>query len=492
MKPKTILILSLLTANIFALFYLLFLGYHNNLLLDDYGLIISVKERGFAVIKEMYSNWMGRFGYFTISCFLLKIAYPLNNLLLLTILQLLIGYGCFYLLIRLIFSQLSKSFILLISVTAVHLAILGLLEFCTFYWICASPYVTLVPITALLIYGTFNTKLNIYITVSLILISSFIVGGGLETYSPLVALCLGIVFLYRLIKNGWKSVFHQRLDRQLIASLLLLGIFCLLMIIAPGNNVRMSADSPSQATGLFLILSTGSALFKFLFAIGSKLLYFIAAFPLFYWIGYRLQQKNIALSCKYANKKYFIISCFLLLIFLYIGLLPQIYVYAGFLIPSLRPYSYTSFVMIAFFGYWGVLFGYKQHHKKIVVITVFASCLYITGVSAWRMSDDFHSAGTYHKEIENRRLQLLKLKEEGYSGIAYIEPVRIENEQLSLYSRSWNFVRKKLNRKQDEDGLAQSAFPYEKFSLSAENPQDWRNQFLKKYFDVQFDILARE
>jgi hypothetical protein len=318
------------------------------------------------------------------------------------------------------------------------------------------------------------------------------VGGGLETYTPVVIFCFGLVLLYRLIKNGWKSIFNQRVNRQLIATLFLLGIFFLFQIIAPGNKVRMIADSPSQATGLFLILSTGSALLKFLFAIGSKLLYFIAAFPLFYWIGYCLQQKNIVLSCKYASKKQFIISCFLLLIFLYIGLLPQIYVYAGFLIPSLRPYSYTSFVMIAFFGYWGVLFGYKQHHKKAVVITVLASCLYITGISAWRMSEDFHSVKTYHKEIENRHLQLLKLKEEGYKGTAYIEPVRIENEQLSLYSRSWNFVRKKLNRKQDEEGLVQSTFPYEKFSLSAENPQDWRNLFMKNYFDVPFDILSAE
>jgi hypothetical protein len=492
MKPKNILILSLLTANIFALFYLLFLGYHNNLLLDDYGLIISVKERGYAFIKDMYYNWQGRFGFLAISCTLYKIVIPLNNLLPITLLQLLIGYGCFYLLIQYIFKQLNKGFILLITVTAVHLAILGLLEFCTFYWLCTSPYIVLIPLTALLIYATFNTKLNLYIAVPLILISSFIVGGGLETYTPVVILCFGLVLLYRLIKNGWKSIFKQRVNRQLIATLFLLGIFFLFQIIAPGNKVRMSADSPSQATGLFLILSTGSALLKFLFAIGSKLLYFIAAFPLFYWIGYRLRQKNIVLSCKYANKKYFIISCFLLLVFLYIGLLPQIYVYAGFLIPSLRPYSYTSFVMIAFFGYWGVLFGYKQHHKKVVVITVLASCIYITGVSVWRMSEDFHSARAYHKEIENRHLQLLKLKEEGYKGIAYIEPIRIENEQLSLYSRSWNFVRKKLNRKQDEEGLVQSAFPYEKFSLSAENPQDWRNQFLKKYFDVPFDILSAE
>jgi hypothetical protein len=108
------------------------------------------------------------------------------------------------------------------------------------------------------------------------------------------------------------------------------------------------------------------------------------------------------------------------------------------------------------------------------------------------MSEDFYSARTYHKEIENRHLQLLKLKEEGYKGIAYIEPVRIENEQLSLYSRSWNFVRKKLNRKQDEEGLVQSAFPYEKFSLSAKNSQDWRNLFMKNYFDVPFDILSTE
>jgi hypothetical protein len=343
-----------------------------------------------------------------------------------------------------LFQQINKGFIFLISVTTVHLTILGLLEFCTFYWVCASPYVTLIPITALLIYAIFNTKLNIYITAPLILISSFIMGGGLETYTPLLILCLGIVFLYRLTKNGWKSIFNQRLDRQLIAALFLLSIFCLIMILAPGNKVRMDAASPMPATGLTLIVKTGTALIKFLFAVGSKLLYFIAAFPLFYWIGYLLQRKKVVLFCKYANKKYFIISCILLLFFLYVGLLPQIYVYCGYLIPSLRPYSYTSFVMIAFFGYWGVFAGYKQHHKKILFTTVLVSCLCIIGVSSWRMSRDFHSVIAYHEAIEKNHEQMLKLKKEGYEGIAYIEPIRIENEQLSLYSRSWNFVRKKF------------------------------------------------
>ncbi|MDR2621810.1 MAG: hypothetical protein LBC48_04420 [Dysgonamonadaceae bacterium] len=492
MKTRKILIGSLITANIVVLIYLLFLGYHNNLLLDDYGFVTSIKERGYAFIKDMYYDWQGRFGFLTISCTIYKIVTPLSNLLPVTLLQLLIGYACFYLLIQFIFNQLNKLFILLISITAVHLAILGLMEFCTFYWICTAAYIMLIPITALLVYAVFNTKLNIYIAIPLILFTSFLVGGGLETYTPVVIFCLGLVLLYRLIQNGWKSIFNQRLDRQLIAVLILLSIFFLLQLIAPGNKVRMSVDSQVQATGLTLILKTGSALFKFLFAVGSKLIYFIAAFPLFYWIGYRLQQKKVVISCKYAQKKYFIISCFLLLLFLYIGLLPQIYIYAGYLIPSLRPYSYISFVMVAFFGYWGVLSGYKQHHKKLLFTTVLLSCICIAGVSAGRMSRDFHSAAAYYKEIENRKEQIVKLKKEGFEGTAYLEPVRIENEQLSLYSKSWNFVRKKLNHKQYEEGLVQSAFPYEKFSLSAEDPGDWRNQFLKKYFDVQFDILSTE
>jgi hypothetical protein len=492
MKTNKILIFSLLIVNVFVLYYLLYLGYYNNLLLDDYNFISSIKERGFLAVKDLYFNWTGRYGFVLISNTLYHIYLWTNNLFILTLIQLIIGYGCFYLLFRFLFRQINKGFIFLICVTVVHLAILGLLEFCTFYWVCASPYVTLTPITALLIYAVFNTKLNIYITAPLILITSSIVGGGLETYTPLLILCLSIVFLYRLTKNGWKSIFNQRLDRQLIAALFLLGIFCLIMILAPGNKVRMNVDSPAQATGLTLIVKTGTALIKFLFAVGSKLLYFIAAFPLFYWVGYLLQQKKVVLSCKYASKKYFIISCFLLLLFLYAGLLPQIYIYSGYLIPSLRPYSYTSFVMIAFFGYWGVLSGYKQRHKKVLLITVLVSCLCIIGVSSWRMHRDFHSVVAYHDAIEKRHEQILKLKEEGYKGVAYIEPVCIENEQLSLYSRSWNFVRKKFNRKQDEEGLVQSSFPYEKFSLSAEDTKNWRNQGMKKYFELQFDIVSKE
>jgi hypothetical protein len=482
MKTKKILILSLITANIFALVYLSFLGYYNSLLLDDYGYMSAIKEKGFAFVLDMYWRWQGRFGTVIINCILFKIAASLNNLLPLTILQLLLGYGCTYLLLRFIFDKLSKRFIFLISVTVFNLGILGLLEFSTFYWICASPYVTLVSLTIALIPAIFDMKLNKYIAIALIIILSLLVGGGLESYTPIVILCLGIVFLYRLKNIGLKSIVKQRIDRQLITALVLLSIFCLLMIIAPGNKVRMSVDSQVQTTGFTLLIKTGIALIKFLFAVGSKLIYFILSFPLFYWIGYLLQQKKVLLPCKYVSGKYFIISCFLLLFFLYIDVLPIVYI-MSVLIPSLRPYSYISFVMIAFFGYWGVMLGYKQHHKKILVTTLLASCLCIIGISGWRMYEDFHNAAFYHEEIEKRQLQVLKIKNEGYEGVAYLEPVRID-DKLSLYSVSWNFVKKKLNIHPEQEGLIQTSFPYEKFSLSADSIGDWRNQQMKQYFDV--------
>jgi hypothetical protein len=490
MKTKKILVLSLLIANVPVIFYLLFLGYYNSLFLDDYGFSVAVKERGLALVKDMYFNWQGRYGILIISCFLFKIAQLFGNLLPLTIFQLLLGYGCFYLLLHSIFDKLGKSFIFLIAVTCFHLAILGLLEFSTFYWVCASPCITLISLTALLIYAVFNTHLNKYLSCALIIISSFFVGGGFEIYSPLVILCLGIVLLCRLKKSGWKSILKRRTDRQLIAALFLLSVFFLIQILAPGNKIRMAVDGHIQS-GLPLILKTGKSLIKLQFAIGSKLLYYIASIPLFYWIGYQLQQKKISLPCKYAGRKYFIISCLFLLLFLYIALLPQIGV-VGALTPSLRSFSYVSFVIIAFLGYWGVLSGYKQYHKKIMQTTVLASSLCIIGMSCWLISRDCRRVANYHAEIEKRHAQILKLKEEGFTGVAYIEPARIENDQLSLYSVSWNFVREKLKHDPTERGLIQTDFPYEKFSLSTNNPSDWRNQLLKSYFDVQFNIFCSE
>jgi hypothetical protein len=490
MKTKKILILSLIIANIFALVYLLFLGYYNSLLLDDYGMIDAVKEKGVNFILDMYLRWLGRFGAYTINYVLFKIAPLLNNLLPLTILQLVLGYGCVYLLLRFVFDALNRSFVFLLSVTIFNLGVLGLLEFSTFYWVCASGYVTIASLTIALIPAVFDQKINKYIALVLILILSYFVGGGLETYTPLVIIGLGIVFLYRLKIIGLKSILRRRLDRQLIAALVLLSIFCLLMIIAPGNKVRMGADSQVQTTGFPLLMKTGFALIKFLFAVGSKLIYFIASFPLFYWAGYQLQQKKFVLSCKYASKKQFIISCVLLLLFLYVAVLPIVYI-MSVLIPSLRPYSYISFAMIAFFGYWGVMLGYKQHHKKILITTLLASCICIIGVSCWRMNRDFHDAVYYHNEIENRLSQIQKLKDEGYEGVAYIEPIRA-GDKLSLYSASWNFVKEKLKIHPEQEGLIQSSFPYELFSLSADSVGDWRNQQMKQYFDVQFDILSKE
>jgi len=490
MSKNRLPIVLLVIADLCSLVYLLGIGYFNNLLVDDYLFAAHVEKGGIiGFVVDMYNTWQGRFGSFLMSSVFLKLSTHLSNLLLITIIQLLLGYTCFYLFIRLFFKKHKPWLLWLISVFVINISLMSLFEISTFYWLCASTYILLIFLTFLLVWFIFNPNIKNYFAYTSILVLSILIGGGAETYTPLVIMVLGIIGIFRFLKQGYRNFFSGEINIRLSITVILLGVFFIIMLIAPGNKVRMNYVVTElhfiHPTGFAMILKTFRAMINLLFLLASKGIYYIIVFPVFFWLGSKVEKTPLDVSI--FGKKNMIgkisLSILILFAFLWISLLPGVYAIND-LMPQ-RSLCYVSFTMILFFAYWGVVFGMNfpmKRNMETVLVSVF---ILVIGMSAYFSIVDIQKCKKYNTDISIREKHLLYLQSDGFKGIALVKPIYIGGT-LSGYSKLWNLV---VGNYKTEKKISQIYFPYEQFSLST-NAKEWRNQGFKDYLKLDFDVVC--
>jgi len=480
-KNKTAFIL-LLGANISVIVYLLGLGYYNSLLLDDHLFFSSIERQGVvSFIIDMYNTWQGRFGSFMISSLIFKIASNVDNLIYVTIFQLIVGTLSVWLFLRLFLKSFNTTLLLLIASLSVNLSILSLFEFSTFFWVCATGYITLIFLTFLFIWVIFQNSLNSYIAYILIFILSIIIGGGAEIYTPLVIMCLGVYGLYTLHHEKLRNYLLKSQNIRLTIALALLCVFFIVQLVAPGNDIRMKSVTNIHPTGLQLIIRTTIEMSGFVFLIISKLGYYILSFLIFYWVGYIQFKYGIIYSFVYKLKfKHFIYSIFLLLLFFWIAIMPGVYAMNALMFP--RSLSYVSFIMVFFFGGWGLVLGNKFNIERLAISFLWLTSTLIFVISILFCNMDFSKAKFYQTEINTRNEQLKDLQEKDFKGIATVKAITI-SPTISIFAKSFNYVFEGRLRP-----LKKKYFPYEIYSISPDY-LDYRNQGLKDYLKLDFEIV---
>lgn len=344
--------LFILLASVVSTIYLLMLGRYNVLIVDDYLFASKLKEVGiFDFVLGMYNHWQGRYGSFILSAFFYLVGE--KYLWLSTILQLVIGYfsfGCFLKL----FLKNNLFLRTVVTVVFVNMTIMSLFEISTFYWQCANSYVMLIFLTFLLSYFVFRDEKFQLFNLPILIVLSFLIGGGAETYTPLIILIYGLIIIFRFKFVGFlkRDVFVK-----LILVEILLVVFFILLLIAPGNYVRLNYVETelgfAHPLGFDLIMKTFRTMINLSFLIASKFAYYLLIIPVFVYLGSLSLIPLRITNFKLLN--IFVLSIVLLFLFLWISLLPGVYAINDLM--PLRSLSYVSFVIMLFFAFWSFIFG---------------------------------------------------------------------------------------------------------------------------------------
>ncbi len=345
----------LLVGNITLLIHLFIISYHATIFVDDFCFMGTYKKYGtLGNVYHYYMTWQGRFAPYFLLTLVLKFyewtgtAFPYFFLLI-----------CIYVLsIARILKITLSGFITdiktyeLINVSTAIFSFFVVLSFdiSTFFWINASTVYYLGIGLSLLIAAIIVTPTKNLLSIVGLVIACIYTGASAEHFSAICILLLGLAIAIRFYqcKMDISALFKDVVNIKIIIALICFIVSFLIMISAPGANVRRGHFPESSLISAFptalkslnyLLLTSLKDKYKFL-AVLAMLSFFFGTL--------------ISLDKKKFNIKHLSLALIAFLSFLYVCLIPMAYA-----VSSIGPYRslnhITLFlivfvVAIAFYG----------------------------------------------------------------------------------------------------------------------------------------------
>lgn len=463
--------------------YLLMLGWYNNLLLDDYGMVADVDVGGaYGLMKGAYFGWQSRFSAFYVLGCIFKIFGHASNLIGYTILLLVLGYGTLYYALRNI-TQLTNKWLLFGSAILItNVSIMAYFEMSTFYWVCCAVYTLSTYAAIALFTAIFFTNGKLWARWLIVVFCSLYISGGAENFTPIVIATLGLVLLYQMIANLTWRFWTTPQQQMILVSLVILCVGFLAVLLGPGTHSRETGMN--GFAGNFAIIpyfvKLASALAVFTMRLLSRSLYYILLLPIGFVIGQRIE-----FSTQCSTWKLVFISLGVVFCIIFLSVAASVYGMGWY--SPLRSYSFVSFVLAAWFIYVGTIFGARFTPLTVEIIIILSSCVIII-YSLYYYRTELPLVSEIHNQIEMRHTQIIAC-EQGKR----VEPLKIEEIIYPHIPNTYAVLRKMIANLAGKTEVHVAApneyFPYERYALSWD-PDDFRSNGVQRYFNVHFDIIG--
>ena len=435
----------MLMVNIVVTLYLLLLSYYNRLSNDDWTFWNALSEKGiWGFIGETYLTWQGRFSGFFLTSLDLLVYQCLGNLILPTLVLILAGTYANYLLLKFYFPNINKKLLIVISNFLFYISILGLLDFTTFYWVCASGYIKFVVLSEFLFYFVIKKSSNI-VDYILIILLSLLIGGSAETFTPIILLLIFVRVCYCYFKSY--AIFIECKKELLALCVVFIGF--LFMVFAPGNAVRLSSfEHDFSFSGLLLCLTKAFAQY-FIYQLPKIFYATLALFPGIF-VGQTLgESSTLGFMKNISVKKVISISSLIFFIGIFLGI---------------NNYKLTYYVPLCFIVFFLIL-GYR-FYKEIPNCQPYVNSLSKREFKLQILNEQILYRGVSDTLVYIQPLPDFKYKDLNCIYLDYMESLIYPNRE------------KKINFKY---------FPFLYDELSSDK-NNFRNISYKKRLNLKFDI----
>lgn len=484
MKREKIVYIALIIAALASTCYLLMLGYFALPSADDFGWTRQVSEiNPFGFVKKFYFEWQGRYSGLFVDGILCQCFGWKEHLLGFTILELLLGYGAIYLLLRDLLKISDKGILVPATMLITNLGVMAFPEIGTFYWLCTSNYIHEIWFSIYLAWFIFYCKRTWLQWIGMFLCSVYL-GGCSENYSPVVVIVLGILLLYGMFGNKEWRIWKSNQQMMVFVSAVLVFVGFMVMYLAPGNAVRLEEEQPADAlmnhfSLSIFIVKVSKATFVILLRLLSKGWYYLCAMPLFIIIGAKSPKSFPKLTWQRS-----IISLCITFSVIMVSVAGMVYGLGWY--ATMRANCFMTFVVMAWVGYIGLLIGGQlKETKQMVSILAILSSLAITATAIVYTAQEYPIVRKYNQDVVAIHHLMQQYVAEGRTETVYIHPVDIPYRQSSYgYLRNaLQVVFHKSKRYQEY------YFPYEPFIMTA-NPTNWRNITYQYWLNAKFDIIC--
>jgi len=236
---KWLLISAVLTSVVF----LFIVESFNDLTLDDVGFALILQKGDiWNFIAGMYMTWQGRFMGFLVTGVQLKSYFLFGSMMpfsaLLYILNVLLVSESLVSLFK-----IGRIQGMIYAVVFFQLYVYSMLDISSYFWLCTKGYTLMITLGLFGFSQITDNNRTGWSQYILLLITFAFLGCSYEIFAPLILLLMVGMLLYRLIKTGYNFKTLLTENGKLIFSICVCLLFFLLMVIAPGNWIRMKANT---------------------------------------------------------------------------------------------------------------------------------------------------------------------------------------------------------------------------------------------------------
>jgi hypothetical protein len=351
--------------NIFALSYIFGISFHSRLLGDDLVINSDIEKfNSLQYVSHVYNTWTGRFTAVFVQYYFFLLYNQFNSVFINVVLLYLFGWFSICRFLNLFISDILQFQVFNISFFILNVLILSSLEIYTIFWVTSQVYYFNVFVLFFLFSFIFKANIS-KIELFLIIVFSFYVGGIGEHISPLYFVFL----LYLLV---FKS-FSRYINTNLVLSLCFGFLSFIILLLAPGNLVRISYSTPSSSVSL--IQNSLFVILKMIVFVSFKSFYFLVLFCVFHFLGSYVKKENVLslniwifpTNFNFKNK---FNAFFVFFLFFVLTQLPAVFVISN----SLPRWSsiHLNFIIILFTIYFSFNSGYYSnfnHYKFGFLLT---------------------------------------------------------------------------------------------------------------------------
>ncbi len=466
----------LILLNVLFLVYYIGLAIYNRLHFDDLNFLWHLREMTTCeYVVDKYLNWSGRFvGYFLNalhSNFILQTGWHW----LLPLIYYTLGIICTYIPLRKYMP--NNAFAAWNAIVLFYnIYVLTNIDYPSFTWICAMAYLVFMPFTFMLWHLIQKQVTRWYEWIIMMLFALFL-GGGHEAFTPMV---LGLYFcygLYLLYGYAWtiKDAWHDIRVKKLIGAAAVILIAWIIVVIAPGNYVRMDEAGLGSSVGFIgLVKGYVSVLIMLAYFEAFYVPYYFILVGLFVLVGYWQKDK---IQIPFSYKSLMWTSLLMWVGYVAISIIPFVYLWGG--VGFQRNYTPIVFISLFTFCFWGFILGYyklKSHVKLTTIFVAIGLCILI-GIQTYNNVADLPTACQYSKAVDERVEYLQCLEAEGQTETVVVK--RIE----SPFCLDAKFVISSvLGRKTNKPVL---------YYISEEVPDEYIYHF-KKVYGLSFDFVIEQ
>lgn len=449
--------------------------------LDDLIFLLKLQDVSvFEFIGDMYMTWQGRYTSFLISGLCLKSFLAIGTTFPFSIALFVLNILIWSASLRLLFNlSLIKSS--LYAIVLHGLFFLTMFDPSSYFWICTKPYVLMISCG---IYGFVKLYKqkdgDVWDYVAVVLTFIF-VGASYEIYAPIVLLFMGCVILYSWIKLHFSFSLLFRKYPLLITAFIVATVSFGIMVLAPGNRVRMEVAHSGSITSIVIYVSfIASRLLmmgKYLF---FNLPYFLCWLVI---VGYLFvlkenQKGEVGSRRMWKNVGIYVLIAIALII---VSLVLNVWAQSSSEIP---PRASNHIVLIIYICSACILYEIVKSYKMFNLSILYTVVLLFLCIDwSYIIINDYKELSKYRETVDARIDILMEKKNDGYKELLEIEGLHVPKFH-SLIEDAWcgtsiyqkhTYRRTKLLK--PNDVFEEYDAPY--------NPY---NRIYKQYYGLPFDV----